>query len=52
MACLLNDADVVGALASKPHPTSFFAKQGQTLKDYVEYTLKNGGITLGSVSDV
>lgn len=45
MACLLKDERVLQGLASKPHPTDFYARQGQTLRDYIDYTLKNGKTT-------
>lgn len=32
---------VRGTLASKPHPTSYFADQGRTLLDYVDWCFEN-----------
>lgn len=37
---------VSGTLASKPHPNSYYAGQGRTLLDYVNWCLENrGGLT-------
>ncbi len=32
---------VAGTLASQPHPSSYFAKEGRTMLDYVKWCLEN-----------
>lgn len=39
----LSDPAVIAELQSKPHPYAYYAKNGKTLKDYVDYIFRYGG---------
>lgn len=41
----LADQRIAAALATKPHPTPFYAQQGSTLLDYANFTMANGGLS-------
>lgn len=42
-AQLENSPNVRNALAALPHPNEYYASQGRTLLDYVNFMFKNGG---------
>lgn len=44
-AQLENSSDIQSALAALPHPNEYYASQGRTLLDYVNYMFQNGGNT-------
>lgn len=41
----LADPAVIAELSAKPHPHSWYAKQGKTMKDYIDYIMRYGGKT-------
>lgn len=41
----LADPTVIAELSAQPHPYDYYAKQGKTRKDYIDYVMRFGGKT-------